>query len=179
LAKGALTEEAVHTKTGIPRDVLAVLRRTVLEKGAEWELIKKEVVLSAAGATKVVTGFLSLKVATAEDVVRLLEPPKVVLNEKEAAPRAVPVEEGPPLHELVVWRVPPVTPLIVLARRPEDKSRPPKEILTVRVSDSRNFIPGTIVYATKVEGTLYRLHGRAPRYRGERLYRTPTPTEGH
>lgn len=176
---GVLSEVDVAKKTGIGRDVLRVLRKTVLKEGADWILQDREVVLTREAAGKLVAAFLSLRSTTADETISLLEgalPTKDAVNEAHAQKNGNKdggAEIAPPeIHHLVVWQVPSVNSMVLLARRPEDTSRPPKVLLTVRVQTSVNFVPGMSIYATHAGGRVYRLHGKHPRWRGEKLYKS-------
>jgi DNA/RNA endonuclease YhcR with UshA esterase domain len=68
--------------------------------------------------------------------------------------------------ELRVQRIHPVNPKVLLAQK---NGAGPS--LRVRVQSSANYMLGMTIYAVHTEGDIYTIHGRPPRFRGDRLYR--------
>lgn len=157
-----VAEAELPARLGLSRELLRTLREQLLTKGRHWEKAHRDILLTEEAVQIILDGHAALKNAAP-----LPTPPpteNLAQNETQAAP---PVDKGPVPIELRVARLFLSNPHLVEAHPPGR----PQERLRVRVQSSAHYVPGMILYATHLERNLWQVHGRAPRWRGERLYR--------
>ena len=95
-----------------------------------------------------------------------------VLPEKNAATTPAPPAEkktGPDLAAptlLLAWRSPGVNRQLLVCYKPDTDPNNPNNLVSVRVRNNINFLPGMRVRAQHVEAGIYNLVGPLPRWRG-------------
>lgn len=135
-------EAAIALTVGLTRDEIRTARDRNLEKNVDWQMHGRQVVWTQAG----------LNNAIDLDLVPSADYAIAIVDEKK-------LPGVPDLQELQVKRVYP-NPRLLLATLPNGDE------VRVQVKTNLNFRPRMMIKARCVEGTLYQLVGRCPRYPG-------------
>jgi hypothetical protein len=138
---GNILERDLAGKLGVTRDVLRDLRKRVLE-AEDFAQQGRDVMIHADGVAKI-TGALAEKNGA----------------EKKAVAIEIDDEES---FVLLVHKLPP-NRRIVLAKKEEADD---EQVMRVRVRDNGHFVPGMRLRCRHLDGDLYELVGRCPRFKG-------------
>lgn len=152
LDSGLYWESKVADSLGIARDRLRAIRASKLSEGEDYRLVRREVVLSERGMTKLMSA-IGEEGQTAGDLQR----PVV------GSPLAVP--PGPPARaRFQVVRVPANKHLLYAI--PEGEHGRAPQVL-IRVKDNAFFMQGMRFEAIEAEHNTWQYRGRLPRSRGK------------
>jgi hypothetical protein len=158
-----VVEAQLPSRLGLSRDVIRTLREEILIKGRHWVKVHRDILLNEEAVALLLKAHAALKTAATLPS----QPHAKNVAPREASERPEPIKSGPPLVALRVKRLLPVNHKMLQAILPSD----PATTLHVRVQSTQNYRPGMTIYAYRVSATLYAVHGRAPSYPGEKVYR--------
>ena len=138
------SEDAFAVALGLKREALSALRKSHLEEGLDWGLLKGRITYFCRGELKM-KGIVALRVGLEVDEVELDEE---IVDQTES---------------LTVLQVFPINRRLVECERAEG------EVVKVTVGDNANFLKGMVLTARPPwgSGRLWVMVGSKPRWRGK------------